>query len=83
VGAGHSWQPDLRHRLDMTNSSAVAERLALCHRVLAPYDLSAPQGSLSNAWHMMGFIIEGRPSGRDLDTSWLLTTLTRPGLSTT
>lgn len=64
--------------LDMVNSLAISEGWRYVTELLAPYTvcLHYKDFAVRRAWHMMGFIVEGRPAGRgQLDTPWLLRTL--------
>jgi len=64
--------------LDMVNSLAISEGWRYVTEVLAPYTvcLHYKDFVVRRLWHMMGFIVEGRPAGQgQLDTSWLLQTL--------
>jgi len=68
--------------LDMANSFAVPEGWRYVTEILAPYTicLHHKEFIVKRAWHMMGFIIEGQPSGQGLvDTPWLLATLDKAG----
>ena len=68
--------------LDMANSFAVPEGWRYVTEILAPYTicLHHKEFTVKRAWHMMGFIIEGQPSGQGLvDTPWLLETLDKAG----
>ena len=60
--------------LDMVNSLAVAEGWKEVSRKLARHVMSVhyKDFSMRRAWHMMGFICEGTPSGKGMvDTRWL------------
>lgn len=64
--------------LDMVNSLAVPEGWREVTEVLAPYTmcLHFKDFVMRRAWHMMGFICEGRPAGQgQLEAAWLLQTL--------
>lgn len=64
--------------LDMVNSLAVSEGWRHVTEVLAPYTmcLHLKDFTIRRAWHMMGFIVEGRPAGKgQLDLPWLFETL--------
>lgn len=64
--------------LDMVNSIAVPEGWKQVTEVLAPYTmcLHFKDFSIRREWHMMGFILEGTPSGKgQLDIEWLLNEL--------
>lgn len=64
--------------LDMVNSLAVAEGWKEVTRKLARHTLCLhyKDFSMRRAWHMMGFICEGRPAGQGMvETEWLLETL--------
>jgi len=66
--------------LDTTNSLAVPEGWRCVAEVLAPYTmcLHLKEFIIKRAWHMMGFICEGRPAGQgQLDIPWLLETCRR------
>ena len=61
--------------LDMVNSLAVAEGWKEVTRMLARHvmDVHYKDFTMRRAWHMMGFICEGTPSGKGMvDTRWLL-----------
>jgi len=64
--------------LDMVNSLAVPEGWKEVTRLLAPYTMCVhyKDFTIQRAWHMMGFICEGTPSGKGMvETEWLLETL--------
>jgi sugar phosphate isomerase/epimerase len=64
--------------LDMVNSLAVPEGWKEVTRQLAAHTqcVHYKDFTLKRAWHMMGFICEGRPAGQGLvDTEWLLNAL--------
>jgi sugar phosphate isomerase/epimerase len=64
--------------LDMVNSLAVPEGWKEVTRILAPYTMCVhyKDFTIKRAWHMMGFICEGTPSGQGMvATDWLLETL--------
>jgi sugar phosphate isomerase/epimerase len=64
--------------LDMVNSLAVPEGWKEVTRYLAPHTLCVhyKDFTIKRAWHMMGFICEGTPSGKGIvETEWLLDTL--------
>jgi sugar phosphate isomerase/epimerase len=64
--------------LDMVNSLAVPEGWKEATRQLAPHTMCVhyKDFTIRRAWHMMGFICEGTPSGKGMvETSWLLETL--------
>ena len=66
--------------LDTANSLAVPEGWRDVAAVLAPYTmcLHLKEFIIKRAWHMMGFICEGRPAGKgQLDIPWLLETCRR------
>jgi sugar phosphate isomerase/epimerase len=70
--------PRLGVVLDMVNSLAVSEGWRYVTELLAPYTvcLHHKDFAVQRAWHMMGFVVEGRPAGQgQLDTGWLLDTL--------
>jgi sugar phosphate isomerase/epimerase len=74
--------PRLGVVLDMVNSLAVSEGWRYVTEILAPYTvcLHHKDFAVQRAWHMMGFVIEGRPAGQgQLDTGWLLDTLNAAG----
>lgn len=74
--------PRLGVVLDMVNSLAVSEGWRYVTEILAPYTvcLHHKDFAVQRAWHMMGFVIEGRPAGQgQLDTPWLLDTLNAAG----
>jgi 3-oxoisoapionate decarboxylase len=61
--------------LDMVNSLAVAEGWKEVTRKLARHVMCVhyKDFTMRRAWHMMGFICEGTPSGKGMvDTRWLL-----------
>ena len=64
--------------LDTVNSLAVPEGWKDVARTLAPHTMCLHYKDfvIKRAWHMMGFICEGTPSGEgQVDTRWLLDTL--------
>lgn len=64
--------------LDTTNSLAIPEGYKYVAEILAPYTLCLhlKEFLIKRVWHMMGFICEGRPTGKgQLDIPWLLETL--------
>ena len=67
----------------MVNSLAVPEGWRYVTEILAPYTVCLHHKEFTvqhRAWHMMGFIVEGRPAGQGLlDTRWLLDTLDKTG----
>ena len=70
--------PQVGAVLDMVNSLAVPEGWKYVTSVLAPHTmcLHYKDFTMKRAWHMMGFICEGTPSGRGLvETEWLLNEL--------
>lgn len=70
--------------LDTVNSMAIPEDWRHVTSVLAPYTmcLHVKDFVVFRAWHMMGFILEGRPAGKgQLDIPWLLETLRAAGVS--
>jgi len=74
--------PRLGVVLDMVNSLAVSEGWRYVTEILAPHTvcLHHKDFAIQRAWHMMGFIVEGRPAGQgQLDTPWLLDTLNAAG----
>ena len=61
--------------LDMVNSLAVPEGWKEVTRLLAPHTLCVhyKDFTIRRAWHMMGFICEGTPTGKGMvETRWLL-----------
>jgi sugar phosphate isomerase/epimerase len=70
--------------LDTVNSLAVAEGTEVVTKTLAPYTkcLHVKDFIIQRAWHMMGFIVEGRPAGKgQLNIPWLLDSLRCAGVS--
>jgi len=70
--------------LDTVNSLAIPEGWREVAKILAPYTLClhVKDFIVQRAWHMMGFIVEGRPAGRgQLDIPWLLNMLKSAGSS--
>jgi|WetSurMetagenome_2_1015567.scaffolds.fasta_scaffold69408_2 3-oxoisoapionate decarboxylase len=64
--------------LDMVNSLAVPEGWKYVTELLAPHTMCVhyKDFTIRRAWHMMGFICEGTPSGQGMvETEWLLQTL--------
>ncbi len=64
--------------LDMVNSLAVPEGWKETTRLLAPHTMCVhyKDFTIKRAWHMMGFICEGTPSGKGMvETKWLFETL--------
>ncbi len=64
--------------LDMVNSLAVPEGWKEVTRELAPHTMCVhyKDFTLQRAWHMMGFLCEGAPSGKGLlDPEWLFEAL--------
>ncbi len=64
--------------LDMVNSLAVPEGWKEATRLLAPHTMCVhyKDFTIQRAWHMMGFICEGTPSGKGLvEIEWLFETL--------
>jgi sugar phosphate isomerase/epimerase len=64
--------------LDMVNSLAVPEGWKYVSELLAPHTMCVhyKDFTIQRAWHMMGFICEGTPSGQGMvETGWLLQTL--------
>ena len=64
--------------LDMVNSLAVPEGWKDVTRLLAPHTMCVhyKDFTIQRAWHMMGFICEGTPSGKGMvETEWLFETL--------
>ena len=64
--------------LDMVNSLAVPEGWKYVSELLAPHTMCVhyKDFTIKRAWHMMGFICEGTPSGQGMvETGWLLQTL--------
>ena len=67
--------PNVGVVLDMVNSLAVPEGWKEVTRALAPHTVCVhyKDFTIRRAWHMMGFICEGVPSGKGLvQTGWLL-----------
>ena len=67
--------PNVGVVLDMVNSLAVPEGWKEVTNILAPHVMCVhyKDFTIKRAWHMMGFICEGTPSGRGLvETEWLL-----------
>lgn len=67
--------PNVGVVLDMVNSLAVPEGWKEVTRALAPHAVCVhyKDFTIRRAWHMMGFICEGVPSGKGLvQTDWLL-----------
>ena len=63
--------------LDTVNSLAIPEGCRYVAEILAPYTmcLHLKEFAIERAWHMMGFICEGKPAGQgQLDIPWLLET---------
>ena len=70
--------PNVGIVLDMVNSLAVPEGWKEVTRLLAPYTMCVhyKDFTIKRAWHMMGFICEGAPSGQGMvETEWLFDTL--------
>jgi 3-oxoisoapionate decarboxylase len=64
--------------LDMVNSLAVPEGWKEATRLLAPHTMCVhyKDFAIRRAWHMMGFLCEGTPSGQGMvETDWLFETL--------
>jgi len=64
--------------LDMVNSLAVPEGWKEVAHLLAPHTMCVhyKDFTIKRAWHMMGFICEGTPSGKGfVETAWLLDVL--------
>ena len=64
--------------LDMANSLAVPEGWREVTRLLAPHTMCVhyKDFTIRRAWHMMGFICEGTPSGKGMvDIEWLFAQL--------
>ncbi|RPJ40254.1 MAG: sugar phosphate isomerase/epimerase [Chloroflexi bacterium] len=60
--------------LDMVNSLAVPEGWKEVTRLLAPHTMCVhyKDFTIRRAWHMMGFILDGTPSGKGMvETEWL------------
>lgn len=60
--------------LDMVNSLAVPEGWKAVTQLLAPHTMCVhyKDFTIRRAWHMMGFICEGTPSGKGMvETGWL------------
>jgi len=63
--------------LDTVNSLAIPEGCRYVAEILAPHTmcLHLKEFIVKRAWHMMGFICEGKPAGQgQLDIPWLLET---------
>jgi sugar phosphate isomerase/epimerase len=74
--------PHLGIVLDTVNSLAVPEGWKHVTKTLAPFTicLHLKDFIVQRVWHMMGFIVEGRPAGQgQLDIPWLLETLLAAG----
>lgn len=72
--------PSLGIVLDTVNSLAIPEGWRHVAETLAPHTmcLHLKEFIIKRAWHMMGFICEGRPAGQgQLDIPWLLETCRR------
>jgi sugar phosphate isomerase/epimerase len=70
--------PNVGVILDMVNSLAVPEGWKYVATVLAPYTMCVhyKDFTIKRAWHMMGFICEGTPTGQGMvETGWLLNEL--------
>jgi sugar phosphate isomerase/epimerase len=70
--------PNVGIVLDMVNSLAVPEGWKEVTRALAPHTVCVhyKDFTIRRAWHMMGFICEGVPSGKGMvETRWLLEAL--------
>jgi len=70
--------------LDTVNSLAIPEGWREVATILAPYTmcLHVKDFIVQRAWHMMGFVVEGRPAGKgQLDIPWLLATLKSVGVT--
>jgi sugar phosphate isomerase/epimerase len=70
--------PNVGVVLDMVNSLAVPEGWKEVTRALAPHTVCVhyKDFTMRRAWHMMGFICEGVPSGQGMvQTDWLLNEL--------
>ena len=69
--------------LDTVNSLAIPEGTKEVVTTLAPHTfcLHIKEFVVKRAWHMMGFVVEGRPAGQgQLDVPWLLGVLRRAGV---
>lgn len=70
--------------LDTVNSLAIPEGWREVANILAPYTmcLHVKDFVVQRAWHMMGFMVEGRPAGKgQLDLPWLLGILKAVGVT--
>jgi sugar phosphate isomerase/epimerase len=70
--------------LDTVNSLAVPEGTEVVAKTLAPYTkcLHVKDFIIQRVWHMMGFIVEGRPAGKgQLNVAWLLESLRSAAVS--
>jgi sugar phosphate isomerase/epimerase len=70
--------------LDTVNSLAIPEGTEQVVKTLAPHTvcLHIKEFVVKRAWHMMGFVVEGRPAGQgQLNVPWLLDVLRTAGAS--
>jgi sugar phosphate isomerase/epimerase len=70
--------------LDTVNSLAIPEGTEQVVRMLAPHTvcLHIKEFVVKRAWHMMGFVVEGKPAGQgQLNVPWLLEVLRAAGAS--
>ena len=70
--------------LDTVNSLAIPEGTEQVVKTLAPHTacLHIKEFVVKRAWHMMGFIVEGKPAGQgQLNIPWLLDSLRAAGAS--
>ena len=70
--------------LDTVNSLAIPEGTEQVVKTLAPHTvcLHIKEFIVKRAWHMMGFIVEGKPAGQgQLNVPWLLDVLRAAGAS--
>ena len=70
--------------LDTTNSLAIPEGTEQVVKTLAPHTvcLHIKEFVVRRAWHMMGFVVEGKPAGPgQLNVPWLLDVLRAAGAS--
>ena len=70
--------------LDTVNSLAIPEGTEQVVKMLAPHTvcLHIKEFVVKRAWHMMGFVVEGKPAGKgQLNVPWLLDVLRAAGAS--
>ncbi len=75
--------PWLGVTLDTVNSLAIPEGIEQVVKTLAPYTLClhVKEFVVKRTWHMMGFVVEGKPAGRgQLNIPWLLAVLDAAGV---